>query len=870
MQRKKTSYKPSVATPKKDPKTAKLYLEIGKEGVETNYNHWLRSWMEHKIGDFPVELQTSLRNQERFRYDEAALLAELEESPERPINREQWRPTEEQQAEIDGTVANRRDVLRDRMFAEWQLERINTNAGIRHSNSIKRERLKVIISKGGTNREDKIASLFAKIIADMEVDSQQKVTSWIRPDHLKLSEDEPEFDLVANNIEEARELGDFLFLFEAAEATHLSINVYDDESFNEQNRHDQEQKLRRMKHVAGDFQAWEMDWMDQLRHCQNIQCEFSEATMKNIFMGCINNRIFATTISHWKDLSMRETLYGGTFMSLKEKVDRQYAAALKDFMLAKIIAEVIRGKTGFMPKEVSLKTEESAADSKKDNSCNICGRVGHFWRQCEFFAEGRCKRESVEIAKKELEKRAKQSKKDKKSSSASETKPEKALKCVCAAIPGTSISRSEIFNESTVAAKALDINVEMCLQAGVPPGYIDFVYDTGTERGLCSEEQREVLQGVEASPTALQGATGQQLVISEEAGDSIFGYTRVLKNRKGSSFLISDYSIGELWYQLKDPEDNDHWTLSGKRGSRAEGQVYHFWRDPERYGDVLLHCTMPIKRAKSFYSVGRTSEAASSESGPQKSAEWALVSKEKRFYDPVSPAAVSASEADTIARVQEFHRRHGHASFDSMTRMVRADPSAVSVTEKDIKLWMERVGRHCSGCLEGGMREHDRVPSTKPLSASAPGEMGVADIMFIEGRNNTKEPFLVYCDVNTKCLMGVPMNGRAEKDCLDAIKILADIHKVAGRTMRGLYFDREAAIASMTDSIRALGIQVYLKAAGQKVGLAEVSIRIIRVKARSTKAGVAAAVEQRTSARHNLDCKSPAEGGICEEPDRVI
>ena len=174
MQRKKTSYKPSVTTPKKDPKTAKLYLEIGKEGVETNYNHWLRSWMEHKIGDFPVELQTSLRNQERFRYDEAALLAELEESPERPINREQWRPTEEQQAEIDGTVANRRDVLRDRMFAEWQLERINTNAGIRHSNSIKRERLKVIISKGGTNREDKIASLFAKIIADMEVDSSKK------------------------------------------------------------------------------------------------------------------------------------------------------------------------------------------------------------------------------------------------------------------------------------------------------------------------------------------------------------------------------------------------------------------------------------------------------------------------------------------------------------------------------------------------------------------------------------------------------------------------------------------------------------------------------------------------------------------------
>ena len=44
----------------------------------------------------------------------------------------------------------------------------------------------------------------------------------------------------------------------------------------------------------------------------------------------------------------------------------------------------------------------------------------------------------------------------------------------------------------------------------------------------------------------------------------------------------------------------------------------------------------------------------------------------------------------------------------------------------------------------------------------------------------------------------------------------------------------------MQEDIEARGIQLSRKAAGQKVGLAEVSIRLIREKARATKAGVRA------------------------------
>ena len=36
--------------------------------------------------------------------------------------------------------------------------------------------------------------------------------------------------------------------------------------------------------------------------------------------------------------------------------------------------------------------------------------------------------------------------------------------------------------------------------------------------------------------------------------------------------------------------------------------------------------------------------------------------------------------------------------------------------------------------------------STKPLSATPPGENGVGDLMFIEGRHDVKTPFYVHVD----------------------------------------------------------------------------------------------------------------------------
>ena len=53
-------------------------------------------------------------------------------------------------------------------------------------------------------------------------------------------------------------------------------------------------------------------------------------------------------------------------------------------------------------------------------------------------------------------------------------------------------------------------------------------------------------------------------------------------------------------------------------------------------------------------------------------------------------------------------------------------------------------------------------------------------------------------------------------------------------------FDQEPRIVPLEDTLLNNGIDLRLKAAGQKVGLAEVSIRMIREKARATKARIRA------------------------------
>jgi hypothetical protein len=155
--------------------------------------------------------------------------------------------------------------------------------------------------------------------------------------------------------------------------------------------------------------------------------------------------------------------------------------------------------------------------------------------------------------------------------------------------------------------------------------------------------------------------------------------------------------------------------------------------------------------------------------------------------------------------------------------------------------WRDRAAKFCIGCLQGKMVEHIRVRSTKPLHATVPGQVGVADLMFIEIRpGQPKVPFYVHVDVFSHCLITSPMKGKTLDDVAHALAVIRGILLSMKRPLLRLVFDRESALVALELEIAASGLQLDLKAAGQKVGLAEVSIRFIREGARATKAGVRA------------------------------
>jgi hypothetical protein len=158
---------------------------------------------------------------------------------------------------------------------------------------------------------------------------------------------------------------------------------------------------------------------------------------------------------------------------------------------------------------------------------------------------------------------------------------------------------------------------EPCFVMGVASDEIDFVYDSGMTSGVAGINEKDILFDVEEEHVLLEGVGGHKS-ISKEYGDSIFGKTRILKNRVGSG-LVSNYSTRKL-YQVTNP-DEDTFILRGwKHNQITAGKTWQFVRDEGRYGDKLLHCTVKIEQAKSF------------------------VSKETKFYRPDRVPVIDENE----------------------------------------------------------------------------------------------------------------------------------------------------------------------------------------------------------------------------------
>lgn len=244
-----------------------------------------------------------------------------------------------------------------------------------------------------------------------------------------------------------------------------------------------------------------------------------------------------------------------------------------------------------------------------------------------------------------------------------------------------------------------------CNTAGVRPGQVDFIYDSGTVSGVMGEKESNILSNVAEEDVIIETVTGKRS-LSKIYGDTIFGKTRILNGCKGS-VLVSQYATKQL-YQVINP-DEDTLILKGwSHNPMTRDRVWYFVRDKDRYKDKLLHCTMDIQEAKSF-----------------------AIMKEQKFYDPRHmPSSEKYGEINNLVDV--LHAKFQHASTNELKRIIKMDKAELEAIESaDVDRWYQERGQFCSGCVEGKLKEHARVKSNKPLQSSIPGEKTVGDIHYV-------------------------------------------------------------------------------------------------------------------------------------------
>ena len=664
----------------------------------------------------------------------------------------------------EGTPKTRRE---SQMFVAWCQEQRKKNAIIKHENDIKKVQKDEIMKKGGESMKTLINKLIGEILGNMSVDSRRTVENWVRdPDEEVILSGGEKREWIANSMSQAREIGDWLFVFEAIQRTHLVMPMPKDDTAIEERRETLITKLKNVKHESGRFETFIQRFEDQFDICEAAGSEISDVKKRSYFMAGLNKKIFKTVLADWSKTIGRPA-FPDSYEALKEEMKTDFSTACSDPERAREIAEVLFARAGKSDGkiEISLEAKESSPEStsnghsktdKFDGDCFICGKRGHKYKKCWYFDPKLNLEENKVSAVKKIEAKRAEKKTvgetaDKVAGDTKKAKDGKKEKVgKCSEVRCECKVKDAEFNisEAEVMRKAANIKCEPSFIMGVKANEVDFIYDSGTHHGVASEKDQHILYEVIEDPVLLEGVGGHT-TLSKQFGDSIFGKTRVLKNRIGS-VLVSNYSTRDK-FQVINPDPDTFILRPWKK--EMGGSEYVFIRDEERYGDPLLHCTLSLKTAKAF-------------AGAEK------------FYDPPMVPEVTETNHEVIAKVEVAHRRFNHASAAELMRISETDPDATGVLKTDIALWKAARGDFCSGCLEGAMKEHSRSKSTKPLKSELPGEIGAADLMFVEGRAETRMPLYVHVDVASKAIIGVPMKSKSKEACMDAFKTVQALHRV--------------------------------------------------------------------------------------------
>ena len=793
-----------------------LYLRVNSktQRQETNYPDWQRYWEEVRIGKYGTDFKIQLDTREWRPFNLTERLAEYPPQKERNTDREFFVPSEEQQQLIDALGDATLRTRQKKLFCNaWQENQREENVTIKAANECQKT-LRDVVAKDFAEYPDKVTMLFADINASMTEMSRLKVQAYKRG--TPSSADYMDYEKA---VTEKR----WLWMFEAAEATHLMRGAEKDEVVLLERQQAEYSELRSFHQGHQDFTLWLRRFEDKIRDVEAVGYAITDLQKRVALVNTLNPDVFEDLRKTWNNLALRTHL-PSDFSSLKDFVITTYSTIDQG-----VISRARRGE----------KTESSFPGIEKRSeaggrACNICGASGsdyHSWRTCSHYNNRYTLEQNAEFF----------ARKTKQAGSAppdAADKTEKNNMCLQLDISQAHEAKRSLFeNDPFTEGGCVTLAKEACLQAGVRKDEVDFVLDTGTETGASNQRGRQLLDDIRAEHAVLEGVGGH-LVHVKEVGSNIFGKSRVVDNKTAYN-LVSQAECGEKW-QIINPS-KDHVYLKGWEGGGLEHIRWDFYRNEEKYHDKLLHCTLPMHRFRAFIS---TFHAMS-------------------LYKPAdSPTeeGLLPEDLEAIRYVEEAHLDLGHASAQAMIRTIEAEVEndvpyhkRLGISVEDVGLWVKYRGKWCTGCLLGKMTEHDRIASCKEEN-SLPGEDGACDLLFVEQARGGKRAIYSHTDIGSKCRFLVDMAGKTERDLQEAVSTVKGYHATYGHTLKTITFDRESAVVAIRSwLVDRLNVRVKLKAAHQKVGLAEVDIRLLKDGARATKAGVKAIFGYSPPAQWNLD-----------------
>jgi hypothetical protein len=812
--------------------------------MTSNFNKWFENVIKHEVPKLSVIIQLvhSIRKNEKF--DIRVLerkITELVEEVEPSTKATAWRATPAERDELAQIAdPDEKETRRKEMIEDWQEARHLELAQVKTRNGAMRTTRDVLIKEKLAYAKD-VDTVINRVMELMSLESRREIEEYVTERH----NDDPA-DQVYDYLT-ALDRGDYMWIFKAARETHLLFGSGGDEYQLRAIYRKRREELGRMHHASGPFANWLKRFGDAVNDLRALGDEIEDREVISIGMDCLNPIIFRYQLDKWRAGELRDDI-GGDLSTWKSWIMKVYAQVSysEPSLISKVYAT---------PKQVSVKDEitfvttagvEKAHPKKENRECYNCGKIGHIAKDC--YSKSTIKNKEGGGTQSTIADKKSASTSTSISTSTTEKDPKKSVSVPKkAGVKSHTETGNEcqsylaienIFLKDEESEKSVDLTIieHYVGYSTVPNDMVDVMFDTGTECHIAGSNHLDCITDIKYERIKLKGM-GE--TFSERYGQCAFGMVRIVE--KPFKFLVLNYTDLCDQYALIDSGDKHSILAESRPDAKQPGLQWRFVKNVERFGDKLFHCVTSKVNVRDGVTEDFTLTVGTRES----------------FYSPPVPvrdAGNPAAQGDLIA-VQEAHARLGHASGNFLFSHLKAVGAETAGYSGDqLARWEATVEKFCTGCLQGKMIEQFRIKSSKPLTASKPGDVGVADLMFIETRiGKPKQPFYVHVDVFSHCILSAPMNGKTLDDLAYTVRVIRGSIEAEGLQLKKLVYDRESAIVALEPELTATRLNLDFKAAGQKVGLVEVTIRFIREGARATKAGVHAKYNYMPPVQWNKD-----------------